>query len=445
MWRSASRPFRRRPFTGMNSSTSSTELKRVVGLPGGVLLGLGSMIGTGVFVSIGFGAVIAGPWVLVAIVLAAFVALCNGLSSAQLAAAHPVSGGTYEYGYRYLNPWMGFAAGWTFLIAKSASAATAALGFAYYLARLAAWPDAVLVPVAGATVVIFTLVVITGLRRSNQMNAVIVFLAVASLLTFILFSLPSINLARLLPHDSAPTRFSMGDVLTACALMFVSFTGYGRVATLGEEIHDPRRTIPLGVLAVVAITTLLYLGVASAVVGTTDPAVRDAFGREALLSGIALDLGSQTVALVVTVGAAVAMLGVLLNLLLGLSRVLLAMGRRGDMPSRVAGVNRAGTTPVFAVAVSGVVAFGLTLIGDVRTTWAFSAFAVLIYYGVTNLAALRLNDAARMFPRWISVAGLAACLFLAFQVDVRTWGIGLAAIAFGLVWHAIARRFRRSG
>ena len=154
------------------------QLKRVIGLPGAVMLGLGSIIGTGVFVSLGIGAGIAGPMVLPAIALAGLVALCNGLSSAQLAANHPVSGGTYEYGHRWLNPSLGFVAGWMFLCAKSASAATAALGFALHLA-----PDHSL-PIALATVGAVTALTLTGMQRSNTVNTLIV---AAVLLTLFIF------------------------------------------------------------------------------------------------------------------------------------------------------------------------------------------------------------------------------------------------------------------
>jgi APA family basic amino acid/polyamine antiporter len=137
------------------------------------------------------------------------------------------------------------------------------------------------------------------------------------------------------------------------------------------------------------------------------------------------------------------MLGVLLNLILGLSRVLLAMGRRGDMPSALARLNAAGTTPYWAVLAVGAVIGILALTGNVRATWSFSAFTVLIYYALTNAAALRLPAAERMFPAWVAWAGLAACLFLAFWVEWQIWLTGLALIAAGLVWHAIARARRK--
>ncbi len=144
------------------------------------------------------------------------------------------------------------------------------------------------------------------------------------------------------------------------------------------------------------------------------------------------------------VGAMTAMFGVLLNLILGLSRVLLAMGRRHDMPVATGRLNTAGTTPTVAVWVMGAVVAALTLLGDVRVTWSFSAFTVLIYYALTNLAALQLSNKDRFYPRWLAWAGLAACLFLAFWVDVQIWLIGMSLIGVGLLWHWTAQRIYSS-
>ena len=152
-----------------------TQLRREVGLFGAVMMGLGSIVGTGVFVSIGLGAEIAGPAVVLAILVAAAVAGANGLSSAQLAASHPVSGGSYEYGYQYLNPALGFTAGWMFLCAKSASAATAALGFSGYLLNLFGVEQPVArILVAVAVVAILTAIILRGIRSSNRINTLIV-------------------------------------------------------------------------------------------------------------------------------------------------------------------------------------------------------------------------------------------------------------------------------
>lgn len=417
--------------------SASGQLRRELGLFSAVLLGLGSMVGTGLFVSVGLAADAAGPGVLIAIVVAALVAACNGLSSAQLAASHPVSGGTYEYGYRYLNPALGFVAGWTFLIAKSASAATAALGFSGYLLAAVGAGRALFVPLAFGIVVLFTFIVLAGIRRSNQANVAIVSTTLSTLLVFVLFGLPRIEPGNLAFTESAASAgFSLGGLLQACALMFVAYTGYGRVATLGEEVRDPARTIPRAIIVVMIVTLLLYVSVATVAVGGIGASeLGEATRAEtAPLAIAAAAMKMPAVALLLTIGGMTAMLGVLLNLILGLSRVYLAMGRRADFPLVLARLNTAGTTPAPAVVITGLIIAGLTLIGDVKTTWSFSAFAVLVYYGITNLAALRLPRSGRLYPRWIAMGGLLSCLFLAFQVETSTWLIGLGLIAAGLLW-----------
>jgi APA family basic amino acid/polyamine antiporter len=425
------------------------SLRRDIGVAGAVLLGLGSILGTGVFVSSGIAAGVAGPAVIVAVALAAFVATCNALSSAQLAASHPVSGGTYEYGYRYLTPSLGFMAGWMFLCAKSASAATAALGFAGYVLGAAAPAAAGPAWRAGlgvGAVLVLTLLVAGGIRRSNRTNAVIVALTLAALLAFILAGLPA-ALAGTRAHF-APF-FGTGDsarsLLEATALMFVAFTGYGRVATLGEEVHDPGRTIPRAIVITLLVSALLYLCVTFVAVGAAGaPAFAAATrGAAAPLEVIARSFSVPLVAWLVAAGAVTAMLGVLLNLILGLSRVVLAMSRRDDLPSGLAHIHEGSAAPRRAVFCVGLLIAALALIGDVKLTWSFSAFTVLLYYACTNLAALRLPAAARRYPRWIAVAGLLACASLAFWVDVRAWASGLALLVVGLGWHKVAQHLAR--
>lgn len=428
---------------------SPPSLRREIGTFGAVMMGLGSIVGTGVFVSIGIAAGVAGPAVVVAVGVGALVATFNGLSSAQLAANHPVSGGTYEYGYRFLNPTLGFAAGWMFLVAKSASAATAALGFAGYL-LLAFGADAErwLVPVALLATVVITAVVYTGLRRSNVTNVVVVSLTLGALALFVAAGTPT---ALANAGESFAGFFEAPDggggvraVLYASALMFVAYTGYGRIATLGEEVKDPRRTIPRAIVATLVVTAVLYGAVALVAVGAVGAGGLAAATADqaAPLEVAARAFGVPGVAQVVAAGAITAMLGVLLNLVLGLSRVLLAMGRRADVPRVFGRVDAAGTTPGPAVLMVGGIIAAIALVGDVRTTWSFSAFAVLVYYAVTNLAALRVPAAGRLFPRWVSAAGLVSCVSLAFFVEPLYWGVGLGLLGVGLVWHAVARRVR---
>jgi len=422
------------------------QLRRQLGVFGAIMMGLGSIVGTGVFVSIGIGAGVAGPAVLIAIVIAAGVATCNGLNSAQLAANHPVSGGTYEYGYHYLNPRLGFVAGWMFLLAKSASAATAALGFSGYLIDALDLDQDLLVPIGLAAVIALTGIVIGGIRRSNIVNTVIVSITIFALGFFVFAGLGS---GAGNDRESFDPFFIEGDfasvmqsVLQASALMFVAYTGYGRIATLGEEVKEPRRTIPRAIITTLVFTMILYLSVAFVAIWAVGPEIlrlateNDAAPLEIASHSFDVDIAPTIVA----VGAITAMLGVLLNLILGLSRVLLAMGRRGDMPSPVARLNEAGTTPYIAVIVMGMFVGCLVLIGNVRTTWSFSAFAVLIYYAITNLSALQIADEDRLFPQWVAMLGLGACLFLAFWVEVEFWVFGLVLIGVGLAWQEVMQR-----
>jgi len=465
-----------------------SKLRREIGLPGAVLLGLGSMIGTGVFVSLGLAAGVAGNGLLGAIALAGVLAMANALSSAQLAAAHPVSGGTYEYGRRYLTPSLGFAAGWTFLCAKSASAATAALGAAGYLMAIgddwqrravqddalsqtprlldaSAPPQEWLVrAIAIAVVVVLTALVAGGIRRSNRTNAVIVSITLASLASLIVFAWPSSGetLGGSVDGVSGVEVVGLGDtdapgvdarsttllgapsfaaLLQATALMFVAFTGYGRLATLGEEVRDPRRVIPRAIVATMIVTMLLYLMVAWVSLRTLggDELGRITAETAAPLETVAHATGVSWLPAFLAVGAVTAMLGVLLNLILGLSRVVLAMARQGDAPAPLANISAARASPVAAVFVCGAAIAVLASTGSVKLSWSLSAFTVLLYYAITNLAALRLPRDDRRFPRAIALGGLVACLGLACWVEWRAWVIGLTLLTVGFMLRAVLR------
>lgn len=419
-------------------------LRRDLRLGGAIVVGLGSILGTGVFVSIGLAAGVAGPAVVLAVFAAALVAACNGLNSAQLAASHPVSGGAYEYGYRYLHPWAGYTAGWLFLLAKSASAATAALGFAgYVLNAFGASNPGYRIALALVAVVALTLLAAGGLRRTHWLNAAIVALTLAALGAFVFGGLPLLarqHMTHFLPFTYSPAveGAAWARFLEATALMFVAYTGYGRIATMGEEVHDPARTIPKAVIATLAVSFALYFGVALVAVGTVGVgafagAVQ---GAAAPLEVVARDFNVPGLAPLVALGAITAMLGVLLNLILGLSRVLLAMARRGDMPSALAKVEERNATPRRAVFVMGAVVALLVLPGSLSLAWSFSACTVLLYYGINNACALALPAESRRYPRWLPAVGLAACFFLAWWVDPAVWGAMLGLIVVGWAWRA---------
>ncbi len=393
----------------MNGGT----LRRELGLGGAVVVGLGSILGTGAFVSIGLASASWGDAVLYAIPIAALVALCSGLSSAHLAGRFPVAGGTYEYAYETLGPWVGFEAGWLFVIAKTASAAAAALGVAEYIN--AGDPRLIAIAVVAAV----TALVASGLRRTTLVNLVLLAVTLTGLLVFISSGIEAPVLGLVPPIDGEVT-----DILPAVAFLFVAYTGYGRIATLGEEVRNPEGTIPRAVVITLVVATVLYLGV--------ELAGRAIYGPR---WGMTVDTGMSPAELipaplstVVALGAMTAMTGVVLNLLLGMSRVWLAMGRRGDMPKALARLSHGGQ-PVVAVLLSGLLVVVVCLLGDIRLAWSFSAFSVLLYYGVTNLSALQVDR--HRITAWV---GLISCLLLSFHVPPPVWLVGIGLVLLGVVW-----------
>lgn len=434
------------------TNTPQRGLSRQLGLFDATMMGLGSIIGTGIFVSIGLAVSVAGPAVILAIALAAIVALCNALSSAQLAANHPTSGGTYEYGYAYLRPWLGFTAGWMFLCAKSASAATAALGFAgYTLIVFGHHESNWRIPLALSAVLALIIVVLAGMRRSSRTNIAIVSITLAALLFFILAGLPTAfkhapeNLSPFFNGPNADARHSLARLLEAAALMFVAYTGYGRIATLAEEVRTPRRTIPRAIIITLLLSMMLYLAVALVGICAVGAATfaDQSNQRAAPLAAIARNFNIPGAGIILSIGAVTAMLGVLLNLILGLSRVVLAMARRRDLPAYFDRLNASATTPTPAVLLVGAIILALTTIGSIKLAWSFSAFTVLIYYAITNLAAIHLPRKQRLYHPAIAWTGLLACLSLAFWVEPRIWLVGLALIALALIVRALARSLRK--
>ncbi|MBW4491725.1 MAG: APC family permease [Oscillatoria princeps RMCB-10] len=434
----------------MSEENPPRQLKRELGWFGAGITGLASVIGVGIFVSIGIAAGISGTAVIAALVVAGLLGACNSLNLAQLAASNPVSGGIYEYGYKYLTPSLGFTGGWIYLLSKVAVAATAALGFAGYLLNATGWGERhFLVPVAEAAVFIITLIVLGGMQRSKVSTIAVVSVTVFSLLFLIVAGL-FVHFPEGFETLLAPGKTSsnwLPNFLHSVALMFVSYNGAARITMVGEEIVDPRKNIPKAVILTVIITLLLYLGVAVVSLGSIGAEAFSAATAEkaAPLEVVAESFGIPGAGGILAAGAVASMLSILLTTVLGVSRLLLAMGRRGDMPSFFAQLNSAGTTPYWAVIFLGTALALLVLTGDVRTTWAFGTFGAMYRCVIVSLAALRMSDEERMYPKWLSWVSLFSGLFLAFWVEWYVWSIGLGLIGIGLIWHWVAHRIKLAG
>ena len=420
--------------------TEPAQLKRRLGLGSAILLGLGSILGTGVFVSLGLAVGVADNWAIGALGIATFLAAMNALSSAQLAANHPVSGGTYAYGCRYLRPEFGFIAGLAFLLAKSASAAAAAIGLVSYLIILVGWDGVPVNWLAAGIVLLMTGLVAAGLRRANFINALLVGVTLAALLSLV-------GMAAMETEFFTAGHFSgLGEVYApglfeAGALLFVAFTGYGRIATLGEEVIAPRQTIPRAIIVTLWVTAVLYLGVllsGMAVLGSVGFA-KEVQVSAAPLQAIATALDAPGLRLFLSFAAITAMAGVLLNLVLGLSRVAFAMGRQGDAPALLGQVSAKREPLIATLCVGGVIAL-IALFGGLFMVWSFSAFTVLIYYSITNLAALQLSREERLYPPIIPVLGLIGCLGLSVWVTSDAILVGVAMLGGGLILRWILKR-----
>jgi APA family basic amino acid/polyamine antiporter len=431
----------------MSTFPGHPALARRLGTLDATVIGVGSMVGAGVFVAFAPAAELAGPWLPLALLLAAVVAWCNATSTAQLAAVHPASGGTYVYANRQLGPWPGFVAGWGFVTGKTASAAAMALTFGLYAAELTGADDAGARLLAVAAVLGLTAVNLGGVTRTARLTKLLVAPVLVVLLAVVVLLFSGTGpTAGGAPAGDGPGWDGTGwGVLPAAGTLFFAFAGYARVATMGEEVRDPARTIPRAVLGALAFTLLLYglLGLGLLRFLGVDRLAASAAPLLTVVREAGWAAGPATAgAVVVTAAAALATLGALLALVAGISRTALAMARERDLPGPLGAVSQRHRVPWAAeLAVAGLVVV-LVLVGDVRTVIGFSSFGVLVYYALANLSALTLRQRPGWAPRAVNALGLAGCLVLAFTLPWQSVVTMLGVFAVGLAGRALvlARR-----
>ncbi|MGH9134704.1 MAG: APC family permease [Ilumatobacteraceae bacterium] len=408
-----------------SSERTSTRLARRLGVLDAVVIGLGSMIGAGVFAAIGPAAEAAGSGLLIGLAMAAIVAYCNATSSAQLAALYPESGGTYVYGREQLGPFWGYLAGWGFVVGKTASCAAMALTFGAY--AVPDWRR----PLAVGAVVALTAVNCWGVQKTAWLTRIIVTVVLGALAAFTVGALAG---GQATPDGLGPlTAGGWSGILQSSGLLFFAFAGYARIATLGEEVIDPSRTIPRAIPIALGITLAVYAAVASAAllaVGPDDLAASAAPLDTAVRAG-SLDWLSPAV----RIGGTIAALGVLLSLIAGLSRTAFAMAANGDLPRWLDAVHPTYRVPHRAEVTAGAVVVALVLIADLRGAIGFSSFAVLTYYAIANASAWRLPPERRRWPRPLAAIGVAGCALLALTLPPASVLSGLAVLGIGAgIW-----------
>jgi len=411
-----------------DSETKSLSLKPQLGMFDAVATGLAAILGAGIFAVISPAASVAGPALLVALVIAAFVAFCNALSSAQLASVFPRTGGTYEFGGRMLGPWWGYGAGWMFLTANTFGPGVTALAFgAYFNAVVGVVPARVAAVLAALAM---TSINAIGIRRSVRVTDVVVIISLASLLSVVVIGLPGGKLSNFEPF--APG--GLGGTLQATALLFFAYTGYSRIATLVEEVKDPQRTIPRATVLALGTAVILYLAVGATVIMVLGAAGVSA--SQSPLQTTMTAVGSGLGVAVVILGALLTTFNEGLSDLLGVSRVAFAMARKADLPLAFAHLGR-DQNPYRSVLLVGAVAILVAGFAPFGVAVGISSFGTLLYYTVTNASALRLGKEERRFPRLLSLAGLVGCLGLAFSLAAPEIAVGLGILAVGLGYRAL--------
>jgi basic amino acid/polyamine antiporter, APA family len=411
-------------------------LARRLGTFDAAIIGLGSMLGAGVFAAFSPAARVAGAGLLIGLGLAALVAYCNATASAQLAAEYPTSGGTYIYGRERLGPWWGFLAGWGFVIGKIASCAAMALTFAAYVAP-GAWQR----PVAIAAVIILAMVNYHGVTRTAGLTKIIVAVVLATLALVVTASLSEANGMS----SGQSWDFLAGGwygILQSAGLLFFAFAGYARIATMGEEVRNPQRTIPRAILTALTITVLIYLAVAVSILVVLGP---DGVAASPAPLAAAVDAAGWVWAnLPVRLGAAAAALGALLALIAGVGRTTLAMARNDDLPGWLAAVHERHRVPHHAeITVAGLICV-LILLTDLRGAIGFSSFGVLLYYLIANVAAYTQSSDRRRFPRILQLIGVAGCGTLMLTLPLSAVLGGTLVLAVGIIYRAIRVHSRRS-
>ena len=412
-------------------SDPPTRLVRRLGIGDAIVIGLGSMIGASLFAAIGPAAAAAGSGLMIGLAVAGVVAFCNATSSAQLAALYPASGGTYVYGRKRLGHLAGFSAGWSFVIGKSATLSVSALTFGAY--TLPEYPR-----IAGiAAVVIVTAVNLRGITRTAAATRVTV--------TLVMIALGLVVAAAVGGGTTDADNLAdwsaggAGGILESAGLLFFAFAGYARIATLGEEIKDPARTIPRAIPAALGITLVVYAAVSATALWAVGP---DALAGAAAPLAAATYAGSWNgLTPVVRVGAAIASAGALLALIAGVGRTTFAMAAEGDLPQALDKVQPTHKVPHYAEVAVAVAVIVLVSLTDLRNVLGFSSFCVLFYYAVTNASAWTLSPDQRRWPRGLSGLGFVGCIVLAITLPGASVLTGLIVLAAGILIWCIRQAF----
>jgi APA family basic amino acid/polyamine antiporter len=408
------------------------QLRRGIGLFGATALGIGAIIGSGIFIVTGIVAGIAGPAMISSVLIAGVIAIFSAMSVAELGAFLPEEGGTYAYAQKLISPFAGFIAGWIWIFSNIFVGAAVSLGFAHYLVTL--FPAMPVKIIAILICLIFIIINYLGLKESVLFNNILVSLKVLILLFFAAFGMGFLRPGNFTPF--APEG-SLG-ILSGAALIFFAYTGFARVTIMAEEVNDPEKNIPRSIYLALGISTGIYLLVSIVAVGLAGAPVLAQSGSP--LADAIENTGSSGAVLLISAGALIATASVLLTTIMGISRIVFSMARGQDLPSLFGRIHPRYRTPHYAIAITGACMIAALLVADLVLVVAVSTFAMLVYYFIANIAALRLPPRHRRYPSWVPAIGALSCAGLIAFLSPASWIIGCIGLLTGGTWYVLRRK-----
>jgi APA family basic amino acid/polyamine antiporter len=415
-----------------NTGVRPPVLRREIGLFGATALGIGAIIGSGIFIVTGIVAGIAGPAMVLSVLIAGVIAVFSAMSVAELGACLPEEGGTYAYAQKFISPFAGFIAGWIWIFSNIFVGAAVSLGFAHYFVTL--FPAVPVKIIALVICFIFILINYLGLRESVLFNNILVTAKVLILLFFVAFGLGFFRPGNFTPFIPEGTV----GVLGGAALIFFAYTGFARVTIMAEEVQDPEKNIPRSIYLALGISTVIYLLVSLVAVGLAGaPALAQSGSPLADAIGMS---GSSGAVLLISAGAMIATASVLLTTIMGISRIVFSMARSQDLPLLFGRIHPRFSTPHYAIAVTGACMIAALLLADLALVVAVGTFAMLLYYLIANVAALRLPREHRRYPSGVPAVGALSCVGLIAFLSPDSWVIGCIGLLIGATWFFFRRR-----
>jgi APA family basic amino acid/polyamine antiporter len=406
-------------------------LKREIGLFGATALGIGAIIGSGIFIVTGIVAGIAGPGMIISVLIAGIIALFSAMSVAELSAYNPEEGGTYAFAQKLISPFAGFIAGWIWIFSNIFVGAAVSLGFAHYFVTV--FPAIPVKGIGAIICLIFIIINYIGLKESTLLNNTLVTLKVLILLFFVAFGLGFFRGSHVTPF--APAGIS--GILSGTALIFFAYTGFARVTIMAEEVLEPDKTIPRSIYLALAISTILYALVSVIAVGLVGASGLSQ--SESPLADAIRITGSPSAVLLISSGAMIATASVLLTTIMGISRIMFAMSRKGDLPAFLNRIHPRFSTPHYAIWITGAFMIAAILFADLVLVVAVSTFSMLIFYLIANIAAFRIPLKYRQYPAIVPVIGAVSCIGLIVFLNVSSWIIGIIGLTIGMIWFWIRK------